>query len=85
MRAMILQEFFPREVTENSDVYAKTQLESLQQVMSYLEEKGGKVAVLSVPSIPLALHAYYIISSAEASSNLSRYDGYRFGPSKVIM
>ena len=40
---------------------------------------GAQVQEVSMPSIPHALSAYYIISSAEASSNLARYDGVRFG------
>ena len=34
---------------------------------------------MSLPSLPLALAAYYVLASAEASSNLSRYDGVRYG------
>ena len=40
---------------------------------------GAKIVRLSVPGIKLALPAYYIIACAEASSNLGRYDGIRFG------
>lgn len=44
-----------------------------------LEELGATVDIISLPYLDLALSAYYIISSAEASSNLARYDGIRFG------
>ena len=40
---------------------------------------GAQVQEVSMPSIPHALSAYYIISSAEASSNLARFDGIRYG------
>lgn len=40
---------------------------------------GGEVVELSLPSLPLALAVYYILCPAEVSSNLSRYDGQRFG------
>lgn len=44
-----------------------------------LGELGAKVCEVSIPSLPYALPAYYVISSAEASSNLARYDGVRYG------
>lgn len=40
---------------------------------------GAEVEEISMPSLPHALPAYYIISSAEASSNLARYDGIKYG------
>ena len=40
---------------------------------------GAQVREVSVPSLPYALSAYYVISSAEASSNLARFDGVRYG------
>lgn len=40
---------------------------------------GAEVTRVSIPSLPYALPAYYVISSAEASSNLARYDGIRYG------
>ncbi len=44
-----------------------------------LEKLGAAVDEVSMPSLDLALPAYYIISSAEASSNLGRFDGVRYG------
>lgn len=43
------------------------------------ETLGCKVVDISIPVLKLALPAYYILSSAEASSNLSRFDGVRYG------
>ncbi len=43
------------------------------------EAMGAKVETCSLPATPYALSAYYLISSAEASSNLARYDGIRYG------
>lgn len=43
------------------------------------EKMGAEIIEVSMPSIPHALSAYYIISSAEASSNLARFDGIRYG------
>lgn len=44
-----------------------------------LEVLGASVVEISLPSTDYALSAYYIISSAEASSNLARYDGVKYG------
>ncbi len=44
-----------------------------------LEERGAKVDTVSAKAVTLGLSAYYVIAPAEASSNLSRYDGVRFG------
>ena len=44
-----------------------------------LKAQGATVEEFSMPSIDKALSIYYIISSAEASSNLSRYDGVKYG------
>ncbi len=43
------------------------------------EVMGAEVAECSLPMLDYALEAYYLISSAEASSNLARYDGVRYG------
>ncbi len=40
---------------------------------------GARIVEVSVPSLDYALSAYYVISSAEASSNLARFDGVRYG------
>ena len=44
-----------------------------------LKGLGADVVTISLPSTDYALAAYYIISSAEASSNLARYDGVKYG------
>ncbi len=44
-----------------------------------LEQHGANVKEISLPSTDYALSAYYIISSAEASSNLARFDGVKYG------
>lgn len=44
-----------------------------------LEEMGAVVKEISLPSTKYALQAYYIIACAEASSNLARFDGVRYG------
>lgn len=44
-----------------------------------LKTAGAEIVEVSLPSLPLALACYYIICPAEVSSNLSRYDGQRYG------
>ncbi len=44
-----------------------------------LEKEGAEVVDISLKELDYALPAYYIISSAEASSNLARYDGVKYG------
>ncbi len=46
---------------------------------SWLREQGAEIIDISLPTTSYALATYYIIAPAEASSNLARYDGVRFG------
>ena len=50
-----------------------------RDAIAELEGLGAVATEIDIPSIELAIPAYYVISSAECSSNLSRYDGVRFG------
>lgn len=52
---------------------------AILQAARQLEDLGATVEEVSLPSVEAALPAYYIISSAEASSNLARFDGIRYG------
>ncbi len=45
----------------------------------WLRARGAEVVEISLPHTPYALPTYYIVAPAEASSNLARYDGMRFG------
>ena len=51
----------------------------LEESIRELERLGASCVPISLPSTAHAIPAYYIIASAECSSNLSRYDGVRFG------
>jgi aspartyl-tRNA(Asn)/glutamyl-tRNA(Gln) amidotransferase subunit A len=52
---------------------------AVERAAGALEEAGAKVERVSVPSVVYGLSAYYLIAPAEASSNLARYDGVRYG------
>jgi len=52
---------------------------SIRDSIYKLESLGACVEEVSIPSISYALPAYYVIAMAEASSNLARYDGVRYG------
>jgi len=51
----------------------------LQRALTELEGLGAKLIEVELPHAPLAIPAYYVISAAECSSNLARYDGVRYG------
>ena len=51
----------------------------LRAAVDALESAGARVAEASAPSAVYGLSAYYLIAPAEASSNLARYDGVRYG------
>jgi len=53
--------------------------EIIEKTIFNLEEKGVKIKKVSLPHTELALPCYYLIMSAEASANLSRFDGLRYG------
>lgn len=50
-----------------------------EQGIAWLKDKGASIHEISLPHTKYALPAYYIIAPAEASSNLARYDGVRYG------
>ncbi|KAG8945111.1 Trimeric GatFAB AmidoTransferase(AdT) complex subunit [Tulasnella sp. 424] len=66
------QEYFPAEM----DSSLRTQF---HKTLEKLKDRGAVLVPVSLPSTRYALSAYYVLASAEASSNLARYDGVRFG------
>jgi len=51
----------------------------VRQAAAVLESAGATIGEVSVPAAAFGLSAYYLIAPAEASSNLARYDGVRYG------
>ena len=61
------------------DGLAKDVKDAIDAAVKTFEDLGAVVEETSLPTFDYALSAYYIISSAEATSNLSRYDGVKYG------
>lgn len=53
--------------------------DSIQNLVKQLKNAGNIVEEVSLPNTHLTIAAYYVLTTAEAASNLSRYDGVRFG------
>lgn len=58
-------------------------LEAFEKTLSGLREQGYEVVDIALPSLSYALAAYYITNFAEVSTNLSRFDGVRYGLSSA--
>jgi aspartyl-tRNA(Asn)/glutamyl-tRNA(Gln) amidotransferase subunit A len=72
MKIGIPKEYFSEKLSEE----IKTHWKNTQQ---WLEEEGAEIVEISLPHTDYALPVYYIVAPAEASSNLSRFDGIRYG------
>ncbi|KAI0923586.1 hypothetical protein AcV5_009084 [Taiwanofungus camphoratus] len=72
LRIGVPQEYFPAELQPSM-------LKPVKRVLNSLRARGASLVPVSLPSTPYALSAYYVISSAEASSNMARYDGIQYG------
>jgi aspartyl-tRNA(Asn)/glutamyl-tRNA(Gln) amidotransferase subunit A len=53
--------------------------QSMDQAVAVLKAKGAVVKEVSLPNTPYAVAVYYIVATAEASSNLARFDGVQYG------
>jgi len=67
-------------ITELQGSKLKPELQKIYlNACAQLLELGAEIVDISIPSIKNAVAAYYVLASAEAASNLSRYDGVRYG------
>ncbi|MBX9805833.1 MAG: Asp-tRNA(Asn)/Glu-tRNA(Gln) amidotransferase subunit GatA [Alphaproteobacteria bacterium] len=66
----------PKEYREN---LSQEMSDLLQQGIDWLKAAGATIVEVSLPTTPYALPTYYVIAPAEASSNLAKYDGLRYG------
>ncbi|MBI1984665.1 MAG: Asp-tRNA(Asn)/Glu-tRNA(Gln) amidotransferase subunit GatA [Candidatus Wildermuthbacteria bacterium] len=55
---------------------------AVRQALGKLESMGAKIVEVELPHAKYALAAYYVVNTSEASANLARYDGMRYGFSK---
>ncbi|MFC4711247.1 Asp-tRNA(Asn)/Glu-tRNA(Gln) amidotransferase subunit GatA [Planococcus dechangensis] len=72
LRIGVPKEYFAQGVSEASK-------QAVKDALKVLEEKGATWEEISLPHSKYALSTYYILASSEASSNLSRFDGIRYG------
>ncbi|WP_416839244.1 Asp-tRNA(Asn)/Glu-tRNA(Gln) amidotransferase subunit GatA [Haloferax sp. DFSO52] len=68
----------PTELVEGADEGVK---EAFWAALDELEAQGAEYHEVSMPSVEKAVAAYYVIAMSEASSNLARFDGVRYGKS----
>ena len=72
LRVGLPREFFPAALSADVD-------HAVREALAELEKLGASLIDVSLPRTELSIPVYYIIAPAEASSNLSRFDGVRFG------
>ncbi len=72
LRIAVPQEFF------GEGLHASVK-SAVEKAASWYASQGAELVEVSLPTLKYALPAYYVISSAEASSNLARFDGVRYG------
>jgi len=72
LRIGVIGEFFGAGLEEGTGKAVRTALEAFRAM-------GATIAELSLPNLPLSVPTYYVVAPAECSSNLSRFDGVRFG------
>ncbi len=72
LRIGIIREFFGEGLEQGVGAAVRAAIEVFRGL-------GAKVAEVSLPNLPLSVPTYYVVAPAECSSNLSRYDGVRFG------
>lgn len=53
--------------------------DSMNNTIEILRSKGAEIIPIELPNLKYSIQAYYILTTAEASSNLARYDGARYG------
>jgi aspartyl-tRNA(Asn)/glutamyl-tRNA(Gln) amidotransferase subunit A len=65
-----------RELVDGAD---QDVVNAVHRAVEVLKDAGATIVELSIPEFRLGLSAYYLLAPAEASSNLARYDGVRYG------
>ena len=74
LKVGILREFFEKGLDATTE-------KLVRDALKIYERLGAKLTEVSLPNLPLSVPTYYVVAPAECSSNLSRFDGVRFGHS----
>jgi aspartyl-tRNA(Asn)/glutamyl-tRNA(Gln) amidotransferase subunit A len=69
----------PAELSSEAEGMESGVAEVFDRTLELIEELGGTVEQTKLPHAPHGISAYYVLAPAEASANLARYDGVRFG------
>jgi aspartyl-tRNA(Asn)/glutamyl-tRNA(Gln) amidotransferase subunit A len=69
----------PRELAGDAEGIEAGVAARFDATVTLIEELGGEVDECELPSASLGISAYYVLAPAEASANLARYDGVRYG------
>ena len=72
LRIGLLKEFFDKGLDAGYE-------RCVREALKVYESLGARLSEVSLPHLPLSVPVYYVVAPAEASSNLARYDGVRFG------
>jgi aspartyl-tRNA(Asn)/glutamyl-tRNA(Gln) amidotransferase subunit A len=72
LKVGLLAEFFDKGLDEDNE-------RCVREALRVFEGLGASVTQVSLPNLPMSVPVYYVVAPAEASSNLARYDGVRFG------
>jgi aspartyl-tRNA(Asn)/glutamyl-tRNA(Gln) amidotransferase subunit A len=72
LKVGVLKEFFDKGLDREVEQQIRTALEVLRS-------QGAVIKEVSLPNLPLSVPTYYVVASAECSSNLARFDGVRYG------
>lgn len=67
-----------KEVLQAGGLHPDVQ-KSVQNSIEFLKSEGAEIVEVSIPLTELAVPVYYLVATAEASSNLARYDGVKYG------
>jgi aspartyl-tRNA(Asn)/glutamyl-tRNA(Gln) amidotransferase subunit A len=70
----------PRELSAEAEGIESGVADTFERAVQVVRELGGEVDECALPHASHGLSAYYILAPAEASANLARYDGVRYGP-----
>jgi aspartyl-tRNA(Asn)/glutamyl-tRNA(Gln) amidotransferase subunit A len=69
----------PKELAGEAEGIEAGVREVFERTVAMIEELGGEVAETELPHAPHGISAYYVLAPAEASANLARFDGVRYG------